>query len=147
MLTRIDFNAMVRSVMAELGHWRKPKTLEDAKLLGPVASQAPAPQMKRPNKSRLAQPDLLAALGVLLQLTKEVGGNYLASLQADVTSVEQSERSAGRVVVYGPQTTRADGPRSALRVYQAADQTLSIMSNRPFVRTTNHLPHEMGPLQ
>ncbi len=33
MLTRIDFNAMVRSVMAELGHWRKPKTLEDAKLL------------------------------------------------------------------------------------------------------------------
>jgi hypothetical protein len=33
MLADIDFNAMVKSVMAELGHWRKPKTLEDAKML------------------------------------------------------------------------------------------------------------------
>lgn len=33
MLSRIDFNAMVKSVMAELGHWRQPKTLEDAKML------------------------------------------------------------------------------------------------------------------
>lgn len=32
-LARIDFNAMVKSVTAELGHWRKPKTLEDAKVL------------------------------------------------------------------------------------------------------------------
>jgi hypothetical protein len=33
MLIRIDFDAMVKSVMIELGHWRKPKTLEDARLL------------------------------------------------------------------------------------------------------------------
>lgn len=32
-LNRVDFDAMVRSVMGELGHWRKPKTLEDAKEL------------------------------------------------------------------------------------------------------------------
>ena len=30
-LTRIDFNAMVKSVMAQLGHWRKPKSVADAK--------------------------------------------------------------------------------------------------------------------
>jgi hypothetical protein len=30
-LTGVDFDAMVTSVMAELGHWRKPKTLEDAR--------------------------------------------------------------------------------------------------------------------
>ena len=30
-LTRINFNAMVKNVMGHLGHWRKPKTLEDAK--------------------------------------------------------------------------------------------------------------------
>jgi len=30
-LTRVDFEAMVKAVMAELGHWRKPRTLEDAK--------------------------------------------------------------------------------------------------------------------
>jgi len=30
-LTRIDFDAMVTAVMAHLGHWRKPKSAEDAK--------------------------------------------------------------------------------------------------------------------
>lgn len=30
-LTQVDFDSMVKSVMGELGHWRKPKTLEDAK--------------------------------------------------------------------------------------------------------------------
>jgi hypothetical protein len=30
-LTAVDFPAMVKSVMGELGHWRKPKNLEDAK--------------------------------------------------------------------------------------------------------------------
>ncbi len=30
-LTQVDFDAMVKTVMSELGHWRKPKTLEDAK--------------------------------------------------------------------------------------------------------------------
>jgi hypothetical protein len=30
-LTRVDFDAMVNAVMAELGHWRKPRTLADAK--------------------------------------------------------------------------------------------------------------------
>jgi hypothetical protein len=30
-LTQVDFDAMVKSVMAELGHWPKPKTLQDAK--------------------------------------------------------------------------------------------------------------------
>jgi len=51
--------------------------------------------MKRPTKSERVQRDLIAALGVLRQLTKEVGGNYLASLQADVTAVEQAVRQAG----------------------------------------------------
>ena len=51
--------------------------------------------MKRQIKSQRAQRDLLAALGVLRQLTKEVGGNYVASLQAEVTSVEQAVRQAG----------------------------------------------------
>ena len=48
--------------------------------------------MKRPTKSQRAQRDLIAALGVLRQLTKEVGGNYLASLQADIAAVEQTVR-------------------------------------------------------
>src|ERR1700733_6095612 len=30
-LAKTDFDAMVNSVMAELGHWKKPKTLEEAK--------------------------------------------------------------------------------------------------------------------
>ena len=30
-LTAVDFDAMVKTVMGELGHWRKPKTLADAK--------------------------------------------------------------------------------------------------------------------
>lgn len=30
-LTQVDFDSMVKAVMGELGHWRKPKTLEDAK--------------------------------------------------------------------------------------------------------------------
>jgi hypothetical protein len=30
-LTRVNFDAMVKAVMAELGHWRTPKTLADAK--------------------------------------------------------------------------------------------------------------------
>ena len=30
-LTRIDFDTMVKAVMAQLGHWRKPKSVEDAK--------------------------------------------------------------------------------------------------------------------
>jgi len=51
--------------------------------------------MKRPTKTQRAQRDLLAALGVLRQLTKEVGGNYIASLQADIASVEQAVRQAG----------------------------------------------------
>jgi len=50
--------------------------------------------MKRPNKSQTAQRDLLAALGMLRKLTKEVGGNYLASLQADVIAVEQAVHQA-----------------------------------------------------
>ena len=50
--------------------------------------------MKRPNKSQTAQRDLLAALGMLRKLTKEVGGNYLASLQADVIDVEQAVHQA-----------------------------------------------------
>ena len=48
--------------------------------------------MKPTAKSQLAQRDLIAALGVLRQVTKQVGGNYLASLQAEVTSVEQAVR-------------------------------------------------------
>ena len=51
--------------------------------------------MKRPTKTQRTHRDLLAALGVLRQLTKEVSGNYLASLQADVTAVEQAVRQAG----------------------------------------------------
>ena len=51
--------------------------------------------MKRPTKTQRAQRDLIAALGVLRQLTKEVGGNYLASLQAEIASVEQAVRQAG----------------------------------------------------
>jgi hypothetical protein len=51
--------------------------------------------MKRATKTQRAQRDLIAALGVLRQLTKEVGGNYLASLQADVASVERAVRQAG----------------------------------------------------
>jgi len=32
-LTAVDFDAMVKTVMAELGHWRKPNSLPDAKHL------------------------------------------------------------------------------------------------------------------
>jgi hypothetical protein len=53
--------------------------------------------MKRLTKSQRAQRDLIAGLGVLRQLTKEVGGNYLASLQAEVTSVEQAVRATGEL--------------------------------------------------
>lgn len=49
--------------------------------------------MRHTAKSQLAQRDLIAALGVLRQVTKQVGGNYLASLQAEVTAVEQTVRS------------------------------------------------------
>ena len=44
--------------------------------------------MKRRNNSQHARRDLLGALDVLRQLTKEVGGNCLASLHAEVTSVD-----------------------------------------------------------
>ena len=44
--------------------------------------------MKRPNNSQHAQRDSLGALSVLRQSTKEAGGNCLAILQADVTSIE-----------------------------------------------------------
>jgi len=100
--------------------------------------------MKRPNNSQYAQRDSLGALSVLRQLTKEAGGNCLAILQADVTSIEQSVRSAGRWLFTDRRRPAACSPSWA---YQAADQTLSIMSNRPLVRTTRNLPHEMGPLQ
>ena len=43
--------------------------------------------MKRPNNSQHAQRDSLGAVSVLRQLTKEAGGNCLAILQADVTSI------------------------------------------------------------
>src|ERR1035441_4320024 len=32
-LTGVDFDAMVKHVMGQLGHWRKPKSLEDARQL------------------------------------------------------------------------------------------------------------------
>jgi hypothetical protein len=51
--------------------------------------------MKRAGKFPHAQQDLVAALGTLRQLVKEVGGNYIASLQADVAEVERSARQAG----------------------------------------------------
>jgi len=35
-LERVDFDAMVKGVMSELGHWRKPQTLEDAKQVADV---------------------------------------------------------------------------------------------------------------
>jgi hypothetical protein len=50
--------------------------------------------MKRPTKAQRAQRDLMAALGVLRQLTKEVGGNYLASLQTEISSIERAVREA-----------------------------------------------------
>jgi len=43
-------------------------------------------------KTQRARQDLLASLGSLRQLVKEVGGNYLAGLQADVAAVEQATR-------------------------------------------------------
>ena len=43
-------------------------------------------------KAQRARQDLLASLGSLRQLVKEVGGNYLAGLQADVAAVEQATR-------------------------------------------------------
>jgi len=51
--------------------------------------------MKRAGKFPHAQQDLIAALGTLRQLVKEVGGNYLASLQADVAAVERAVRQSG----------------------------------------------------
>ena len=45
--------------------------------------------MKREEK---LQRELIAALGVLRQLTREVGGNYLAGLQAEVTTIERAVR-------------------------------------------------------
>ena len=83
-------------------------------LPGPVARQAAATQMKRPNQSQHTERDLAGALGMPWRLTKEVGGNHLISLQAAVTSVEQCV-SAGQAVVYGPQTTHADGPTARHR--------------------------------
>ena len=35
-LERVDFDAMVKGVMSELGHWRKPQTLEDAKQIADI---------------------------------------------------------------------------------------------------------------
>ena len=43
-------------------------------------------------KTQRARQDLLASLGSLRQLVKEVGGNYLAGLQADVAAVERATR-------------------------------------------------------
>jgi len=51
--------------------------------------------MKRAGKLPHVQQDLIAALGTLRQLVKEVGGNYLANLQADVAAVERAVRQAG----------------------------------------------------
>lgn len=51
--------------------------------------------MKRKSKFLHTHQDLVAALGTLRQLVKEVGGNYLASLQSDVAAVEQAVRHAG----------------------------------------------------
>jgi len=51
--------------------------------------------MKRDGKFPHAQQDLLAALSTLRQLVKEVGGNYLSSLQADVAAVERAVRQSG----------------------------------------------------
>jgi hypothetical protein len=51
--------------------------------------------VKRKNKFLHTHQDLLATLGTLRQLVKEVGGNYLASLQADVAAVERAVRQAG----------------------------------------------------
>ena len=44
--------------------------------------------MKRANNSQHAQRDSLGAVSWLRQLTKEAGGNCLANLKADVTSIE-----------------------------------------------------------
>jgi len=46
--------------------------------------------MKRAGKFPHAQQDLIAALGTLRHLVKEVGGNYLAGLQSDVAAVERA---------------------------------------------------------
>ncbi|HUK82911.1 MAG TPA: hypothetical protein VLZ12_09810 [Verrucomicrobiae bacterium] len=51
--------------------------------------------MKRAGKFPHAQQDLLAALGTVRQLVREVGGNYLASLQSDVAAVERAVRQSG----------------------------------------------------
>jgi len=51
--------------------------------------------MKRKGKFLHTHRDLVAALGTLRQLVKEVGGNYLASMQADVAAIEQAVRHAG----------------------------------------------------
>lgn len=43
-LMQVDFDAMVRSVMAELGRWRKPQTLEDAKHLADTVIDSMDPE-------------------------------------------------------------------------------------------------------
>jgi len=50
--------------------------------------------MKRRSKYLHTHQDLLAALSTARQLVKEVGGNYLASLQADVAAIEQAVRQS-----------------------------------------------------
>jgi hypothetical protein len=72
--------------------------------------------MKRPNRSQHAERDLAGTLGRPWRLTKEVGGNYLISLQAAVTSVEQPVRfgrPSGRLRT--TLTTHADGPTAPHR--------------------------------
>ena len=51
--------------------------------------------MKRKSAFLHTHQDLLAALGTLRPLVKEIGGNYLASLQADIAGIEQAVRQAG----------------------------------------------------
>jgi hypothetical protein len=48
--------------------------------------------MKSRVKFQHTQQDLLAALSSLRHLIREVGGNYLAGLQADVAAVERAVR-------------------------------------------------------
>jgi len=43
-LTAVDFDAMVKAVMGELGHWRKPKTLADAKQIADTVIDNMDPQ-------------------------------------------------------------------------------------------------------
>jgi hypothetical protein len=48
--------------------------------------------MKRGDETIRSQRDLLGALVALRQLTKETGGNYLATLQAEITTIERAVR-------------------------------------------------------